>query len=231
MNIFDLVVELEEFKAQYLEAANNVDKVTRFWNTFNPDPIGLLNNRQFLHLRDRLFELLRACKGIDSAAFSKIHKGHPYYFIGITSYLLDDFQTAIYFFDAAVTEDLNAGAHPTANPKPSTRFLMLEGTEKGQGAKIITEITEAKIDRVLNYYQTQITKHTSIRQLTKDILRTEFIVPCLINTSNSGLRTLVTALITFCVEWDFRNQHFEYGVKSGTSEPFFSHLFRGCLLF
>jgi len=97
MNIFDLVVEYEELRTQYLEAANNLDKVTRFWNTFNPDPIGLLNNRQFLHLRDRLFELLRVCKGIDAAAFSKIHKGHPYYFIGITSYLLDDFQTAIYF--------------------------------------------------------------------------------------------------------------------------------------
>jgi len=67
--------------------------------------------------------------------------------------------------------------------------------------------------------------------LTKDLLRTEFIVPCLTNTSNSGLRTLVTAFITFCIEWDFRNEHFEYGVKSGTSEPFFSHLFRGCLLF
>jgi len=80
MHIFDLVVEFEEFKAQYLEAANNFDKVTRFWNTFNPDPIGLLNNRQFLHLRDRLFELLRVCKGIDSVAFSKIHKGHPHYF-------------------------------------------------------------------------------------------------------------------------------------------------------
>src|SRR3970040_2396775 len=49
--------------------------------------------------------------------------------------------------------------------------------------------------------------------------------------SKPGLRTLATAFISYFIEWDFRKDHFEYGVKQGTSEPFFSHLFRGCVLF
>ncbi len=219
------------FQEQFLEASSDIHLATRFWNRHNPKPFDLLNNFQYYQLRERLFALLQECRKIDSAAFDRIHKGHPYYFIGIASYLLDDFQTAIYFFDAAVTEDMNSGAHPITDPRPSTRFLMLEGAEIRQGAKVITELTEAKIDRILTHYNTQITKHASIPQLTKDALRIDFIVPCLTNVSNPGLRTLVTALITYCIEWDFRNQHFDYGVKSGTSEPFFSHLFRGCLLF
>jgi hypothetical protein len=46
VNIVDLAIEYEEFKAQYLGAADNVEKATRFWNVFNPRPISLLINRQ-----------------------------------------------------------------------------------------------------------------------------------------------------------------------------------------
>jgi hypothetical protein len=230
VKITDLVFEYEEFKAQFLDAANNFEKVTRFWNTFNPGPRELVKNRQFLQLRDRMFELLRFCKSIDAEAFSRIHKGHPYYFIGITSYLLDDFQTAIYFFDASVTEDINFGADPLDKPKPSTHFLMLEGEADNQSAKELTKFAQTKVERALEYY-TKIDKKSEISDLTLDDLRKEFIYYALKATDKPGLRTLVTAFITYCIEWDFRNEHFEYEVKQGTSEPFFLHLFRGCILF
>ena len=62
-------------------------------------------------------------------------------------------------------------------------------------------------------------------------MRKNFFYNALTATHKPGLRTLVTAFITYCIEWDFRNDHFELGVREGTSEPFFLHLFRGCLLF
>lgn len=231
MNITDFVIGYEEFKVHYVEAANNFDSVTSFWNTYNHDPNGLIRNRQYLLLRERLFALLTACKRIDVDAFKKIHKGNPYYFIGIASYLMDDYQTAIYFFDAAVTEDINFGADPVHNPKPSTRFLMLEGDAGGQAAKELTRFAQTKVERVCDYYHSTLTKQESIPQLTIEYLRSNFIYYSLMETENPGLRTLVTALITYCIEWDFRNGHFEYGVGEGTSEPFFLHLFRGCVLF
>jgi hypothetical protein len=231
MTITDFVIGYEEFKALYLEAANNIESATRFWNTYNHDPISLLKNRQFLFLRDRLFGLLMACKRIDADAFTKIHKGHPYYFIGISSYLLDDYQTAIYFFDAAVTEDINSGADPINNPKPSTRFLMLEGESYDQAAKELTKLAQTKVERALDHYLEKILKNQSTPQLTLEDLRTYFIYYALTSTNKPGLRTLVTAFITYCLEWDFRKDHFEYEVGKGTSEPFFLHLFRGCILF
>jgi len=230
MNITDFVIGYEEFKAQYLAAANNVESATGFWNTYNNDPIGLLRNRQFLLLRDRLFGLLRACKRIDAETFAKIHKGHPYYFIGIASYLLDDYQTAIYFFDAAVTEDINSGADPINNPTPSTHFLMLEGKADYQAAKELTQFAQTKVERALEYYQSKISKKPGTPNLTLDELRKDFIYYALTAKDQLGLRTLVTSFITYCIEWDFRNEHFEYEVGAGTSEPFFLHLFKGCIL-
>jgi hypothetical protein len=144
---------------------------------------------------------------------------------------LDDYQTAIYFFDAAVTEDLNFGADPIHNPKPSTKFLMLEGESEGQSGKPLTQIAQEKVERALDYYVNTVSKDASIRIMTIDILRKDFIYRCLISKANPGLRTLVTAFITFITEWDFRNEHFDLGVGRGTSEPFFLHLFRGCVLF
>ncbi len=230
MNIADFVIGYEEFKAQYIEAANSVESATVFWNTYNIDPNGLVRNRQFLLLRDRLFGLLKACKRIDAETFTKIHKGHPYYFIGIASYLLDDFQTAIYFFDAAVTEDINAGRDPKYNPTPATRFLMLEGEPNNQAARELTRYAQSKVERALAQYNNKITKNPEISLLTLEELRKDFIYYALMVKDKPGLRTLVTSFITYCIEWDIRNEHFEYEVKAGTSEPFFLHLFKGCIL-
>lgn len=231
MNIADFVIGYEDFKNQYLATANDSKSAVDFWNRYNENPHELIRNRQFLALRERLFGLLRACKSIDATAFTKIAKGHPYYFIGISSYLLDDFQTAIYFFDAAVTEDLNAGVEPKTNPSPATRFLMLDGESDKQAAKKLTQYALAKVERALKYYVSDVTKDASIRILNIDDLRNDFIYYALTSTGNLGLRTLVTAFITYCIEWDFRNEHFDYGVGKGTSEPFFLHLLRGCILF
>lgn len=231
MNISDLVIGYEDFKSQYLATANGYQSAIDFWNRYNESPHDLIRNRQYLSLRDRLFGLLRACKSIDAIAFTKIAKGHPYYFIGIASYLLDDFQTAIYFFDAAVTEDLNGRVDPKTNPSPATRFLMLDGESDKQAAKQLTQYAQKKVERALSYYVNSVTKDANIRILTLDDLRNDFIYYALTSKGNPGLRTLVTAFITYCIEWDFRNEHFDHGVGKGTSEPFFLHLFRGCVLF
>ncbi len=231
MIIADLEINYDEFKERYIEAASDFNYVTRFWNTYNPNPMNLIKNRQFLRLRDRQFALLRKCKRIDADAFARIHKGHPFYFIGITSYYLDDYLTALYFFDAAVTEDIENGAEPKTNPTPATRFLMLDGNSNNQAAKELTQYAQTKVERARKFYQDEVVKGKNAPELTFDNLINDFIYFSLTKKEKPGLRTLVTSLITFCIEWDYRNEHFEYFVKSGTVEPFFLHLFRGCLLF
>lgn len=235
MDITNNLFDSKEFKTHYTESANNPDNATKFWNTCNKTnkiiPNDIIRDGQYSQLRDWFLGLLRVCKQIDSESFKTIHKGHPYYFIGITSYLLHDYRTAIYFFDAAVQEDLNAGAEPKTNPKPSTHFLMLEGGAERQAGKKITEYTETKVQRALDYYNA-ISGKVKKEPLTLDNLRENFIYYSLVNKNQSGLRTLVTSFIVFCVEWDYRNEHFELEIAEKTSSaPFFLHIFEGCLLF
>lgn len=221
----------ENFKTDYLAAADDINLVTKFWNTYNNKPLEKIKDGHHWLVRDYFFNLLITCKTIDANAFMKIHKGHPFYFIGITSFLMEDFQTAVYFFDASMTEDFNAGADPKDRAKPSTRFLMMEGEINGHTAQPLAALAKAQVERAITYYSG--CTLTSGQKLNLDIegIRNNFIYRSLTTKEQPGLRTLATAFISYFIEWDFRNRHFEYGVKQGTDEPFFSHLFRGCVLF
>lgn len=221
----------ENFKADYLAAANNISLVTDFWNKYNNNPLKWIKEGQYWLVRDYFFRLLMKCKTIDANAFMNIHKGHPFYFIGITSFLMEDFQTAVYFFDASMTEDFNAGADPKDKAKPSTRFLMMEGEIEGHAAQPLAAVAKAQVERALNEYLKLKLKSGRELKLGIEDVRNNFIYHSIIANKQPGLRTLATAFISYFIEWDFRNRHFEYGVQQGSSEPFFSHLFRGCVLF
>jgi len=221
----------ENFKADYLAAANDINLVTKFWNKYNNNPLEMIKGGHYWLVRDYFFSLLVTCKTIDANAFMKIHKGHPFYFIGITSFLMEDFQTAVYFFDASMTEDFNAGADPKDKAKPSTRFLMMEGEIEGHAAQGLAAVAKAQVERAITYYLGCSVRSRQELKLGIEDVRNNFIYHSLIAKGKPGLRTLATAFISYFIEWDFRNRHFEYGVKQGTSEPFFSHLFRGCVLF
>jgi hypothetical protein len=210
----------ENFKTDYLAAADDINLVTKFWNTYNNKPLEKIQVGQ-----------LSTCKTIDPNAFTKIHKGHPFYFIGITSFLMEDFQTAVYFFDASMTEDINAGADPKDRAKPSTRFLMMEGEINGHTAQPLAAVAKAQVQRAITYYLGCTTTSGQTLKLDIEEVRNNFVYRSIATKDRPGWRTVATAFISYFIEWDFRNRHFEYGVKQGTSEPFFSHLFRGCVLF
>jgi hypothetical protein len=44
-------------------------------------------------------------------------------------------------------------------------------------------------------------------------------------------RSLATTLITFVLEWDYLAASLDLRVAEGTAEPFYLHLFKGCVLF
>lgn len=228
MNIVDIISSVEEFKLLYKDASENIEKATAFWNRYNHKPIELLKSQQYQELRERMFNLLRTCKQIDQDAFEKIHKGHPYFFIGITSYRLGDYQTSISFFDAALSEDLK---FDDDKERPTHLFFLLKGEEPRNAARLETLFVETKVERSIDYYNNEITKIDGICMLNIHDLRDVFCEYLLNNRDDPGLRSLLTTFITFVIEWDFRNEHFDLGVKKGTVEPILMHLSRGCVLF
>jgi hypothetical protein len=228
MNIVDIISATQEFKDRYKDSAEDTVKATSFWNSYNPNPHELLMKQQYHVLRERMFKLLRTCKKVDPEVYENIHKGHPYFFIGITSYRLGDYQTAISFFDAALSEDLTI---QDEIERPTHLFFLLRGDDPRNAAMLDTQYVQTKVKRSIDYYNDDVTKNQDLHKITVQDLRDVFIKYVLRKKDDPGLRTLLTTFITFVVEWDFRNEHFDLGVKKGTSESLFMHLFRGCVLF
>ena len=232
---YQIPLNAEEFRRLYYQAADDPKVATIFWNTVGDKVLGFLERGEYYELNTLMKSLLYYCRNYDEGAFTRIHKGNPYYFIAITSYVLGDIEAAIYFFDAALSEDLRPEVipptHPITNPSPATRFLMLQGDSERQTGQSLTKNTESHVRRAIRKYNDAcVVQGPGERQINFDDFQQNFLAPSLLS-SGVGSRTLVTALITYCLEWDIRNSYHDLGVRHGTAEPFLLNLFKGCLLF
>jgi len=228
MTIIDIISSIIEFEDAYKAAANDNKIATKFWNMYNPYPHELMNKGQYHNLRERMFTLLRICKRIDTKAYEKIHKGHPYFFIGISSFRLKDYQTAISFFDAALSEDQAIG---DGEERPTDLFFKLQGENPNNASQKDTQLVQSEVESSIENYNKMINHNSDIHEFDLDQLDEYFISFVLEKKNDAGLRTMLTTFITFIVEWNFRDSNLGLGIKKGTAEPLFMHLFRGCVLF
>jgi hypothetical protein len=143
--------------------------------------------------------------------------------MGYSAYASHDYSTASLMFDAAVAEDLRRfGA--TAD-KPALLFMRLENKDQDVlASKIIRDLIQVMED-LLRDYNTRL----GAVNVTLDDVRTHFLQP-VISSPDVHKRAMVTAFISFVAEWGYRSRLIEL-VENGSREPFFLHLFRGCLLF
>jgi hypothetical protein len=61
-------------------------------------------------------------------------------------------------------------------------------------------------------------------------IRQSFFTPAL-TRGRANWRSLATTFISYFLEWDYRARLLDLRVGDGTAEPFFLHLFKGCVLF
>ena len=175
-------------------------------------------------------ELLQLCQRLAPDAYERIHKGTPYYWLGMAAFLVHDYQTAAFFFDAGASEDLRFGADPIANSTPGLRFIQIDADQPGQAARQLVQATQSKIERAIEDYNARAGRPTGVPALQLSEIRERFLRPA-VSIGGERLRTLATAFISFFLEWDHRALLARLRVGEGTTEPFFLHLFKGCLLF
>jgi hypothetical protein len=147
-------------------------------------------------------------------------KGTPFYAMGIAAFASHDYQTATFFFDAAVSEDVRH--YPGDNNKPALLFMHLDNKTEQQAAKQVVDIVVRRLETALDDYA----KRKGCKSLTVDDVRKHF----LNHLSRPHLRTLTATFISFLAEWDYRLQMIDLA-QDVSREPFFTHLFKGCLLF
>ncbi len=217
----------DEFLAAYNHASKPPpENANHFFNSFLYK-VYLFNGNPSLSV-DLGVELLQKCKQTNPEIFSNIHKGTAYYWIAMAAFLMNDMERAIFFIDAAVNQDLRLGSDPNENPSPALLFMLIDGASDLQAAKQMVVKTQARFDELIEFYN-QLKGKSQLNFTIKD-LREKFIIPTLCDKDKKW-RSNVTTMISFCMEIDNLESLFEIRVDDGTSEPFFMHLFKGCVLF
>lgn len=175
-------------------------------------------------------DLLNRCHSIDEAAFARIHKGSAYYWLGMAAWLVHDHELATFFFDSSITEDIRAGHNSVDNLSPSIRFMLLDITSREQAAFELVKANLARMEELIANYNARTGRPAGATPLTITDVQERFLRKSFVK-GGENLRASATTLISFCMEWDLRNMLFDIRPIQGTTEPFFMHLFKGCLLF
>jgi hypothetical protein len=168
-------------------------------------------------------KLLSEAKRFAPTEYERTPKGTPFYLLAIASFLSHDYQIATFLFDAAVSEDLKH--YPAKHDQPALLFMRLDDKNVNQAALPIVRRVVAKIEAVITDYDAR----PGRRSITIDDVRTHFLA-WVLAANQPHLRTLTTTFVSFFLEWDYRLDLIDLS-EAGSREPFFMHLFRGCLLF
>jgi hypothetical protein len=160
----------------------------------------------------------------DEQRYRVMHKGTPFYFAGMASYLGRDFEKALFYMDAALEEDLRL--HKTAWPSvPSGKFVLLDSDSPDQFARPLVVRTRDLFEDVIGKISTEGGIGLSVEDL-----RSKLVYPAMNTTPRK--RSAVTGLISFLLEFPSRRKELSLaGTQTSTAEPFFLHLFKGAVLF
>lgn len=178
-------------------------------------------------LEDRQ-QRMHFCRRVNESAYSAIIKATGFYWLGMLALKANDYETALFYMDAALTEEERNQHNWHADPTPTIRFFLLQGEETRQAAKESTAQAEAKVVRIISSYN-DLSDRNGLPPLTLDEIRNKFLEPAIY--VHREWRTAATSFITFNLEWDYRNELHDLRPNGGTAEPFLMHLSKGCTLF
>lgn len=217
----------DQLRDLLVENAYRKDEVSRSWFSrfkFASDSVGG-NPAGALY---QGLALLKKCKELDEKAYCEVHKGGAFYWLGIASFLVHEYELATFFFDTSVSEDLRAGDDPITGPSPAMRFMRMDGEHPNQAARGLVIDAQARIESLIEVYNSLSENPTNDMTIQK--LRERLFIPSILE-EHKKWRSLTSTFISFVLEWDYRNTLFDIRITPGTYEPFYLHLFKGCLLF
>ena len=136
---------LDVYKSKKFDTAGEGDW---FFNTFGPGNTVEHKDRPFERFSD--YEMLLAkLNDTDHNKFRLMHKGTPYYFLAWTAFDLHNFEKALFYMDAAISEDIRKDEQNWLD-SPATQVLVLNKKVSQVAQRTvnhITEVLENELDR------------------------------------------------------------------------------------
>ena len=227
----------EESKSQLTQIFKNGDPLAAddFFNRINIEG-GLGRAWDWNGKADKPFERLRSYETLlkeiydwNSEIFHFIHKGTPYYFSGIHAFDIEDYNRALFYFDAGLSEDIrNKPGRNTFHWTNSASYGFYKLNES-YGNEIVT-VPVGKLRKLILPLIDEFNVELGPDELfTIDILINSFVKS---KVKVKEYRSIIPALYLFIYESE--QKLFQLQIRSdlgGSIEPFILHLLKGCLIF
>jgi hypothetical protein len=192
-----------------------------FFGIFTPGNTVLAADRPYERFND-YEELLQQLKAADAQKYDAMHKGTPFYYLSWLAFELQRFETALFYVDAAISEDIRK-APGTWQDHPGTKFFLLApgGHVADRTVTQLRAILDAQIER---FNSLSARPRFGTYEFTMKFFR--------LFGQDIANRSIVTAFYVFLYE--FRARYRELGLRShatgGSSLPFILHLLKGGLI-
>jgi hypothetical protein len=195
-----------------------------FFGTFGPGNVVNWVDRPYERFND-YEELLRILEQDDPEKYHIIHKGTPFYFLSWAAFDLRNFEKALFYIDAAISEDIRKLPDDWIN-QPGSAFLTLRDPQI-QVARRTIENVHQRLEQELNRFN-----NISGRPPLDIEGFVDRFVRILVLEQDVTKRTIVSAFYVFLLE--FLDRYIELRLRSsggGSIQPFAIHLFKGGLIF
>src|SRR5947199_3082858 len=174
-----------------------------------------------IEMWERTLTILR---NSDERRYEALHKGTPFYFLGIASYLGQDFERALFYMDCALDQDFRLHG-PRWYRIPSGMFVRLDDVPDTQAGRELVRDARSLFESCGNAIAADGGTHLSL-----DGYRARLVNYAI--QQEPELRSVVTAFLSFLLEILPRRIQLALApVGVGTGEPFLLHLFKGAVLF
>lgn len=215
------LVELAKRCYQNLEITE-AESGDKFFSTFGPGNIIQSTDKPFERFSD--YEtLLDILYNEDPEKYESMHKGTPFYFLSWLAFDLRNFEKALFYMDAAISEDILRAPDGWMN-LPAASFLTLTNPE--------AQVARRTVEAIRNLLAQELDRFNALSGLPPITIEqfTERFVKVLL-VDDPQKRTIITAFYTFLLE--FRGRRSELRLRStmgGSIQPFITHLFKGGLI-
>jgi len=212
----------EEFRSMGDITGKEREKGDDLFSKFGPGNIIEIANKPFERFSD-YEELLSLLQRDDPKKYLQIHKGTPFYFLAWTALDMKNYEKALFYMDAAISEDIINHTAPWIDCSAGS-FVTLNLGISQSAPRVGQELKKVVVDQ-LNAFN-RISGRTPI-DLNSFV---EKFVSVLVK--DTPKRSIVTSFYTFIMEFEDRMQEIQLRSNGGGSvEPFLSHLFKGSLIF
>lgn len=167
--------------------------------------------------------VLKEIQKVNPEKYKIAHKGTPFFFIGLFMFDCEDFETAIFYISAALSEDRRRSGSIALEDWITTPAGQIMSLNYNTKWKRITSVLVKAVDKFITHFNS-----ASGNTINSDDLVQKFIHPML----QDGHYSVVTAFYSFMLECDqnYKNLLLTTGSIDST-EIILGNLFKGALIF